>query len=685
MKMVSWRAACAFALVAGLATAPAQADDGSGQSRLTRAQRHLLSGQADLMLNGGQEARLGRPARGADGGATRADNQRPFYFPSEDDLCPQQRGDNVKVNADCQNLTDADLQGRAQAQNEPAISYDPTNPRHLVTTFNDYRRGDGNCGGSFSVDGGQSWANIVVPMSFTRAQPEFGQAAARQYWQAGGDTSVAWDTKGNAYFSCQVFNRGAPTTTNQDQSSAFLVFRSTGNDGGSWNFPGRYVTTANDRAGTGTILEDKQYLTVDNHPGSPFQDRVYVSWTEFAPDGTASIYLAYSNDFGETFSPRRLVSLPSAPLCPTPLPAPAPGAGACDANQFSQPFTGPDGTLYVAYANVNNPGSLATRVDQGDEDPAGSFGPGAPPPGGPPPAAVENRNQMLLSRSTDGGNTFSGPIKIADYYDLPDCPTYQQGKDVGRACVPEKGATANSFFRAVNYPSGAVNPTDPSQVVVTFGSYINKFSNETRPNPCVPTAFNPTTGNNLFYGVKTPDACNNKILVSVSNDSGVTFTGTTVDPRLLPTVNQAPRQVGTDQWWQWAAFTPDGRLAVSYYDRQYGDDEATGYSDVTISGSRNLADFGVQRVTSGSMPPPTEFSGLFWGDYSGLAAPDNAYPIWSDTRNPELFLCPGTGVPGSPPAVCNSSAANAPRANDQDVFTQGVPIPLSRGDRGRNR
>ncbi len=87
------------------------------------------------------------------------------------------------------------------------------------------------------------------------------------------------------------------------------------------------------------------------------------------------------------------------------------------------------------------------------------------------------------------------PVKVADYYDLPDCATYQAGKDAGRSCVPEKSGTSNSFFRATNYPVGAVNPTNPSQVVVSFGSYINRNSNEA--NGCVPTSFSPATGNNL--------------------------------------------------------------------------------------------------------------------------------------------------------------------------------------------
>ena len=68
-------------------------------------------------------------------------------------------------------------------------------------------------------------------MGFTRGAT-FGDVA-RQYWQAGGDTSLAWDTRGNAYLSCQMFMRGTAASPNADQSSAFYVFRSTGTDGAS--------------------------------------------------------------------------------------------------------------------------------------------------------------------------------------------------------------------------------------------------------------------------------------------------------------------------------------------------------------------------------------------------------------------------------------------------------------------
>jgi hypothetical protein len=121
-------------------------------------------------------------------------------------------------------------------------------------------------------------------------------------------------------------------------------------------------------------------------------------------------------------------------------------------------------------------------------------------------------------------------------------------------------------------------------------------------------------------------------------------------------------------------------LVTSYFDRQYGNDETTGFSDISLSTSKSVDLFRTTRVTTGSMPPPTQFSGTFYGDYTGLAVTDRAaFPIWMDTRDPDLFVCPGTAVPGKPPTVCTGTVAGGTfqadlTANDQDIFTAGVPL-----------
>lgn len=83
---------------------------------------------------------------------------------------------------------------------------------------------------------------------------------------------------------------------------------------------------------------------------------------------------------------------------------------------------------------------------------------------------------------------------------------------------------------------------------------------------------------------------------------------------------------------------------------------------MSLSGSEDGAEFG-RRVTGASMPPPIQFNGTFFGDYTGLTAVDDVHPIWMNTRDPDLFVCPGTGAPGVPPTVCTGVARNASVAN----------------------
>src|SRR6266446_1077 len=338
---------------------------GLAYSSLSPIQKRLLDGLVSSNLDDPPQTNV----------ATRSN-----YIPTSDDGCPQNRGDNIKVNQDCLNITDTDLQGRGQAQNETSIAQDTFNPNHVIATYNDYRRGDSTCGVSYSLNGGGIWTDATLPNGYTRGTA-FG-GVVRQYWQASGDPSVAWDTKGNAYYSCLTFMRGPGTTNNPDLSSAIYVYRSTGNFGASWNFPGHpVIETSNTNP---AVLEDKPYMTVDNHAGSKFQDRIYVTWTRFAADGTAYIFEVHSSDYGQSFSSPVLVSADSS-LCtytfgdfgvPTPH-------GRCNENQFSDPFIGPDGALYVAYDNFNTVSPTSSKSD--------------------------NHYQVLLSKSTDGGASFSAP------------------------------------------------------------------------------------------------------------------------------------------------------------------------------------------------------------------------------------------------------------------------------------
>ena len=100
--------------------------------------------------------------------------------------------------------------------------------------------------------------------------------------------------------------------------------------------------------------------------------------------------------------------------------------------------------------------------------------------------------------------------------------------------------------------------------------------------------------------------------------------------------------------------------------------------DISVSTSKNLTSFKVKRATSASMPLPTQFpdtqgNSVFIGDYTGVSALSGAHPLWPDTRNPDAFLCAGTGTPSTPPAVCTGAEPNGLIANDQQIYTRMTP------------
>src|SRR5205823_13005934 len=104
------------------------------------------------------------------------------YSPRGSDACPTNQSSNIKVNQNCLNLTDPDLQGRGQAQNEEAIAADPNQPNHMIASYNHYRRADGTCGVAYSLDKAGDWNETTEPNVYTRMRgttspPENGQPA----------------------------------------------------------------------------------------------------------------------------------------------------------------------------------------------------------------------------------------------------------------------------------------------------------------------------------------------------------------------------------------------------------------------------------------------------------------------------------------------------------------------------
>src|SRR6266480_2653765 len=194
-----------FAATAGVNAQP------FGYSKLTPAQKAHVSGLLSVEL-GGRGTRTATPARSSLTAVTPPG-------------CDVNLGSDIKVNQNCLNITDSDLQGRGQAQNETYVAVDPRHSRNIVAGYNDYRRGDSTCGISYSTNGGAAWADATIPNGFVR---------------------------------------GTGVTEDPDQSSAFYLYRSTGTNGASWNFTGRPVAEHNDVAGAGNFLLDKPLMAVDD-------------------------------------------------------------------------------------------------------------------------------------------------------------------------------------------------------------------------------------------------------------------------------------------------------------------------------------------------------------------------------------------------------------------------------------
>jgi len=197
-------------LVAALVVAqpglPIQSAAAYSLNHLAPIQRRLISGFVSSELNRATSPRVNATQSTSRTSSSALRN----YYPGPNGECPVSLGSNTKVNQNCLNLSDSDLQGRAQAQNETSIAVNPNDSSQVVASFNDYRRGDGTCGTGISSDGGHTWQDVTTPNGFVRGTA-FG--TPRQYFQAGGDTAVAWDTKGNAYLQCQMFDRGPAVTT----------------------------------------------------------------------------------------------------------------------------------------------------------------------------------------------------------------------------------------------------------------------------------------------------------------------------------------------------------------------------------------------------------------------------------------------------------------------------------------
>ena len=258
-------------------------------------------------------------------------------------------------------------------QNETAIAVNPNNPNQIVAGANDYvartwscsingtpcsALGDAYSGTYFSNDGGQTWCCTATdPDHLGTLIPGVEHLTGGPY-DAGGDPSVAWDTHGHVFYAGLGFDRTAAPDTVEVSRGTF-----DGSGNLSWGAP-----TFINQTTSPSILNDKEWIAVDDNTSSPFRDRIYVTFTRFlfnASNGAytqSPIFFASSSDGGATFTTPKAVS------------------GNVLYSQGSRPVVGPDGSLYVFWDG-------SRRHDELDS--------------------------TWVAKSTDGGATWEKPVQIA--------------------------------------------------------------------------------------------------------------------------------------------------------------------------------------------------------------------------------------------------------------------------------
>lgn len=199
------------------------------------------------------------------------------------------------------NDTDPAVFGALTQNNEPFSVVDPSNPDLVIAGWNDYCSDWMGLG--FSLDGGQSWTNSLVPGY--PADTSAGGMASPEYIRTNtaSDPLGAFDLHGNFYFGAISYNGFAGPKTNADLWVARYQTADPASNGG---YPLTYLGTTRVATGTPSAnfwgrFNDKPMLEVDRTSGV-YDGNVYMCWSRFVGNGQNKIFFSRSADQGVTFS-----------------------------------------------------------------------------------------------------------------------------------------------------------------------------------------------------------------------------------------------------------------------------------------------------------------------------------------------------------------------------------------------
>jgi hypothetical protein len=292
-------------------------------------------------------------------------------------------------------------------------------------------------------------------------------------------------------------------------------------------------------------LTDKDWLEIDTNRTSPYAGSMYMSITQVDRKSMHTVIaVSRSTDRGHTWTTTPVGDVRTFP----------------EQVQWSDLAIAPDGTVSVTWLHCVGKGRLL--------------------------ACAGTRGRLEVSRSTDGGRTWSRPVTIAKPQLAP----------AGRTCF--YGCLPNTIEDLSEIPVIAADP-------------------RTGPH-----------GGNLYVAFYTMRTFL-RVMVSTSRDGGRTWGA--------PVRVAAPATRG-DEFFPWLSVSRSGTVGVSWLDRR--DDPANlRYATYEAFSDDGGSSFGPNRrlATRSSDPNDDGFGGFFMGDYTGNAwSPDGRFlAAWMDTRDGE--------------------------------------------------
>lgn len=479
-------------------------------------------------------------------------NPKPLDHRAKDDTEKKSEGGgDVRVNQDYSCLP----------QDETMLDQNPKVSRNYVGGANDYRLGWGTSGFYSSTDNGNHWYDGITP---------FPSLPSGDNLDGGGDPVTVFDRDGVVYYAQINFNR-------TDDTSGVWVNRST-NGGFTWTRPCVAIgpTGPNEQGacggagdvrqpGDGTVVfqqdndrvlngsvpgYDKEWITAGPRPAgvqatcfTPFthtptacadgvvgSDRLYVSYSQFSPAGSARIFLSYSDDQARSWSAPQYIA-GSGSFCFF-------FGGNCRDSQGSEPTVNPTtGQLWVGFING----------DTFDED------------------------QYLVVTSVDGGQTFTPPSRVDTLYDVneprgvngrTDCTA--RGQSSTRAVLTNSCFRMDPIFNSIVADKRGGAFADDVYVVL----YDNRNGTIRNSNNDV-FFYKSTDGGSTWIG---PTRVNDDRSTTPANrDCGRNEQSIGGNNANCPNVN-----LGADQWFPYVTINDRGDLNVTFHDRRLDTDSPVG-------------------------------------------------------------------------------------------------------------